>query len=187
MNQNRTFTPQNTPGVRRSEKRLIGQCKNLPLRGQPTTLNEWLKTMAVSFKQQTINPFYKISLKEYSIQYSLYLRLLTHFFTLLYQNNRIMENKCYVTTREDVIAALQLLESMGLQQERKEQLTKEQLLNIIDENFGKDPFTARELQQVIGIAKTTTHSYLQLLLKQNAVVRTGYKNRGYRYCIQDSS
>ena len=44
-------------------------------------------------KQETINPFFKLNLNQYPSKYSHLHRLLTHFFTLIYQNNRTLENQ----------------------------------------------------------------------------------------------
>lgn len=71
-------------------------------------------------KEQTENPFYKINLEQYPSKYSHLHKLLTHFLTLMYQNNRTMENHQFITQREDVLASLQLLEIVSLEAYRNE-------------------------------------------------------------------
>ena len=137
-------------------------------------------------KEETINPFYKIELSDYPTEYQHYLKLLTHYITLINQKNRTMEKHKFVTSREDIIASLNLLEINTLKHYRTQKQSAEELYEILKNNTHKDQIlTSKNIREIINYKKTQTHQFIQILLKMNKLEQVGgHRNIGFLYKLK---
>lgn len=136
---------------------------------------------------ETINPFYKVQLDHYPSNYEIYHKLLTHFLTLVYSKHRPMEKARYITSREDVIASLNILEITLLQQHRKEEKNAKDLHQVLKTQTLKDQvLSAKNISDIIGYKKTQTSRFIEELLNKNLLERidTSKKNKGYLYKLK---
>jgi hypothetical protein len=151
-------------------------------------LNELLYVLDAIFPtQETINPFYKVELNQYPSNYQLYHKLFTHYFTLLYKNHRAMDKARYITSREDIMASLHLLEITILKEHRKEKQTAQQVYKTLKEFIQKDQeLTARNIAEIIHYKKTQTSRFIKDMLHQNLLekVCAKKKNTGYLYKLK---
>jgi hypothetical protein len=151
-------------------------------------LNELLYVLDAIFPtQETINPFYKVELNQYPSNYQLYHKLFTHYFTLLYKNHRAMDKARYITSREDIMASLHLLEITILKEHRKEKQTAQQVYKTLKEFIQKDQeLTARNIAEIIHYKKTQTNRFIKDMLHQNLLekVCAKKKNIGYLYKLK---
>jgi hypothetical protein len=136
-------------------------------------------------KQQTENPFYKIELIEYPSKYAHLHKLLTHFLTLIYQNNRIVENNRYITQREDVLASLQILEIISLQAHRDLNQIAEDCYQKLQNNSKPNQGLSRKIIEVIiQKRKSQTHRIINAMLEKGYLeLIGGHKNKGFIYRI----
>lgn len=134
-------------------------------------------------KEETINPFYKVELTSYPTEYQYFLKLLSHYFTLIYKNNRTMEKEKYVTSREDLVASLNVLEISVLSQYRSTEEQSEELYEVLKKNTKEGQIlTARNISEIINYKKSQTHRFIHILLEMNKLERLkSNKNIGYLY------
>jgi hypothetical protein len=137
-------------------------------------------------KEETINPFYKVKLEDYPTEYGHYLKLLTHYFTLIYKNNRAMDKAKYISSREDLVASLNILEIMTLKKYRTQQSTAEELHEILKNNTKTGQIlSTKNIREIIGYKKTQTHQFIQILIKMNKLEQVGgHRIIGYLYQIK---
>ena len=70
-----------------------------------------------------------------------------------------MDKARYITSREDIMASLHLLEITILKEHRKEKQTAQQVYKTLKEFIQKDQeLTARNIAEIIHYKKTQTHS-----------------------------
>ena len=118
--------------------------------------------------EETINPFYKIELNQYPTEYQHYYKLLTHYFTLIYKTQRPMEKAKYITSREDIVASLQLLEIVTLKKYRTQQTQAQELCEVLKKNTKENQIlTSRNIREIINYSKTQTHRFIVILLEMN--------------------
>jgi len=108
-------------------------------------------------------------------------RLLTHFITLIHMPYRIVEQKKYVTEKEDVLMSLQMLEIVSLKTLRSKEERAADFLLFVERSPGqRKEFTCLVLRNLLQQPKTTVHNKIQLLIECGYAEKTGgYKNRGY--------
>lgn len=136
-------------------------------------------------KQETINPFYKLNLKKYPSKYSHLHQLLTHFFTLIYQNNRTLENQKFITKREDVLASLQVLEIISLQAYRDKNQILEVCLEKLKSNTTPNQVFARKfIEDILQKRKSQTSKIINEMLEKGYLERVGgFRNKGFLYQV----
>ncbi len=136
-------------------------------------------------KQETINPFYKLNLKKYPSKYSHLHQLLTHFFTLIYQNNRTLENQKFITKREDVLASLQVLEIISLQAYRDKNQILEVCLEKLKSNTTPNQVFARKfIEGILQKQKSQTSKIINEMLEKGYLERVGgFRNKGFFYQV----
>lgn len=136
-------------------------------------------------KEQTKNLFFEINLNQYPSKYSHLHKLLTHFFTLIYQNNRIMENNTFITQREDVLASLQILEIISLEAYRNQNEIIEDCYQKLKSNSKPNQELPRKfIEGIIQKRKSQTNRIINAMLEKGYLELTGgYKNRGFIYRI----
>jgi Fic family protein len=136
-------------------------------------------------KQETINPFYKINLKEYPSKYSHLHQLLTHFFTLIYQNNRTLENQKFITKRDDVLASLQVLEIISLEAYRdKNQITESCFEKLKNNTTPNQVFARKFIEGIIQKRKSQTSRIINEMVEKGYLERVGgFRNKGFLYQI----
>jgi hypothetical protein len=136
-------------------------------------------------KQETINPFYKLNLKEYPSKYGHLHQLLTHFFTLIYQKNRALENQKFITTREDILASLHVLEIISLEAYRgKNQITKSYLEMLKNNTTPSQVLCRKFIEGIIQKRKSQTSKIINELVEKGYLERVGgFKNKGFLYQI----
>jgi DNA-binding MarR family transcriptional regulator len=133
---------------------------------------------------ETQNPFYRLKLEDYPSEYLHYHQLLSHYFTLIHQNNRAMEKSRYITSREDIMASLQVLEIVTLKQYRSEKKTADSILEVLQDNTREGQIlTARQISEIIGYKKTQTARIIKILLEMNKIEKVSHhhKSIGYLY------
>jgi hypothetical protein len=137
-------------------------------------------------KEETINPFYKLELNNYPSEYQYYLKLLSHYITLINQKHRVMEKQKFVTSREDIISSLNLLEIMVLQSYRTEEQTANEVVKILKSNTTENQIlTAKNISQIINYRKTQTARILKILLKTDKIELVSTQKRiGYLYRLK---
>jgi hypothetical protein len=137
-------------------------------------------------KEETINPFYKLELNNYPSEYQYYLKLLSHYTTLINQKHRVMEKQKFVTSREDIISSLNLLEIMVLQSYRTEEQTANEVVKILKSNTTENQIlTAKNISQIINYRKTQTARILKILLKMDKIELVSTQKRiGYLYRLK---
>ena len=118
--------------------------------------------------EETINPFYKISLNQYPTEYQHYYKLLTHYFTLIYKTGRPMEKAKYITSREDIVASLGLLEIVTLKKYRTQETQAQELHEVLKKNTKENQIlSSRNIREIINYSKTQTHRFIVILLEMN--------------------
>jgi hypothetical protein len=135
---------------------------------------------------ETINPFYKIELSQYPTEYQYYYRLLTHYLTLIYKNQRPMEKAKYITSREDIVASLQLLEIVTLKKYRTQETQAQELWEILKNNTKENQIlTSRNIREIANYSKSQTHRFIVILLAMNKLekVSTHHKSIGHLFKI----
>jgi len=137
-------------------------------------------------KEETINPFYKVELNHYPSEYQYYYKLLSHYITLLNQKHRAMDKQKFVTSREDILASLNVLEIMVLKSYRTEEQTANEVVKILKSNTTENQIlTAKNISQIINYRKTQTARILKILLKMDKIeLVSSHKNIGYLYKIK---
>lgn len=138
-------------------------------------------------KEETENPFYRIELHDYPDSFLHCHRLLTHYITLIYKIHRPMNKKRYITSREDVMASLQLLELVTLKHYRSEKKQSEELHETLKINTQENQIlTAKQIREIIGYSKTHTQRFINILLKQNKMERVSnhHPSIGYLYRLK---
>ncbi|WP_219845012.1 hypothetical protein, partial [Flavobacterium columnare] len=137
-------------------------------------------------KEETINPFYKVVLDKYPSEYQYYYKLLTHYITLINQKHRTMEKQKFVTSREDIVSSLNLLEIMVLQSYRSEEQTAKEIYQILKNNTKEDQIlTAKNISQIIHYKKTQTARIIKILLKMDKIILVStHKKIGYLYQLK---
>ncbi len=135
--------------------------------------------------QETINPFYRLNLNEYPSKYSHFHKLLTHYFTLIYQNNRTLENQKYITKREDILASLQVLEIISLQAYRNQNKIIEDCFEKLKNNTTPNQVLPRKfIEGIIQKRKSQTSRIINEMVEKGYLELVGgYKNRGFLYQI----
>jgi hypothetical protein len=150
--------------------------------GQPTKekrnrnpLQELLKTLHEIFPTgETINPFHRIKLRDYPTEYEHYLKLLTHYITQINQKHRAMEKQRFVTSREDIMASLNLLEIVVLKQYRGQKQQAEAIYDVLKANTKKGQLlSARNIAEIIQFQKSQTHTFIQILLEKKQLEKVG--------------
>jgi hypothetical protein len=138
-------------------------------------------------KEETINPFYKIKLEDYPATYSHCFKLLTHYLTLIYKNHRPMDKSSYITSREDIVASLNLLEIMTLKTYRTQQSTAIELHEILKKNTKPGQIlSAKNIREIINYKKSQAHQFIQILIKMNKLEQVGgHRNIGYLYQLKE--
>lgn len=136
-------------------------------------------------KQQTMNPFYKLNLNKYPSKYSHFHQLLTHFFTLIYQNNRALENQKFITHRDDVLASLQILETVSLEAYRNQNQILEACFEKLKNNTTPNQVLPRKfIEGIIEKQKSQTNKIIGEMVQRGYLELVGgYKNRGFLYKI----
>lgn len=138
-------------------------------------------------KEETENPFYKIDLKDYPDSFLHCHRLLTHYLTLIYKTHRPMNKKRYITSREDVMASLQLLEIVTLKHYRSEKQQAAELHDTIKKKLPENAIlTAKQIREIIGYSKTHTQRFINILLSQDKIERISKHHPaiGYLYRLK---
>ncbi len=137
-------------------------------------------------KEETINAFNRIVLDKYPSEYQYYLKLLSHYITLINQKHRAMEKQKFVTSREDIISSLNLLEIMVLQSYRTEEQTANEVYQILKSNTKESQIiTAKNISQIIHYKKTQTARIIKLLLKMDKIELVSTQKRiGYLYRLK---
>ncbi len=135
--------------------------------------------------QETINPFYRLNLNKYPGKYSHLHQLLTHFFTLIYQNNRTLENQKFITKREDILASLQVLEIVSLQAYRNQNQIIEDCFEKLKNNTTPNQVLPRKfIEGIIQKRKSQTSRIINEMVEKGYLELVGgYKNRGFLYQI----
>lgn len=135
----------------------------------------------------TQNPFYKVSLNQYVSKYSYLHKLLTHFLTLIYQSNRIMENKGYITQREDVLASLQILEIVSLEAYREEnEIIEDCYQKLKNNSLPNQELPRKFIEGIIQKRKSQTNRIIKVLQDRGYLKLVGgHRNRGYLYQIME--
>ncbi len=160
--------------------------------GQPTKelksrnpLQILIKTLHEIFPTgETINPFYRIKLRDYPTEYQHYLKLLTHYITQINQKHRAMEKQRFVTSREDIMASLNMLEIVVLKQYRGQKQQAEAIYEVLKENTQKGQLlSARNIAGIIQVQKSQTNRFIQNLLEKKQLEKVGnpHKSVGYLY------
>ncbi len=137
--------------------------------------------------QETINPFYKIVLDKYPSEYQYYLKLLTHYITLINQKHRPMEKAKYITSREDIVASLQLLEIVTLKKYRTQETQAQELYEILRKNTKENQvLSSRNIREIINYSKTQTHRFILILLEMNKLekISNHHKSIGYLFKLK---
>lgn len=154
--------------------------------------NEILKKLVLVLHQiypeeETTNPFYRVNLEDYPTEYLHYHKLLSHYFTLIHKNNRAMEKARYITSREDVLASLQVLEIVTLKQYRSEKKTAEDMYKLLQKNTKENQvLSARQISEIICYKKTQTSRIIKILLEMEKIekVSNHHKSIGYLYKLK---
>jgi len=138
-------------------------------------------------KEETINPFYKVELSDYPTTYNHCYKLLAHYFTLIYKNHRAIDKSRYITSREDIIASLNLLEIMTLKNYRTHQKTVNEIYITLKSNTKAGQIiAARNIREIFNISKTQSHRYIKALTESGKIekVSTHHKSIGYLYQLK---
>ena len=138
--------------------------------------------------EETINPFYKIELKQYPTEYQHYYRLLTHYFTLIYKTQRPMDKAKYITSREDIVASLHMLEIVTLKKYRTQEIQAEQLYEVLKKNTKENQvLTSRNIREIVNYSKSQTHRFIVILLEMNKLekISSHHKSIGYLFKLKD--
>jgi hypothetical protein len=137
---------------------------------------------------ETINPFYKIELNQYPTEYQHYYKLLTHYFTLIYKTQRPMEKAKYISSREDIVASLQLLEIVTLKKYRTQETQAQELWEVLKKNTRENQvLSSRNIREIIHYSKSQTHRFILILLEMNKLekVSNHSKSIGYLFKLKE--
>jgi len=135
---------------------------------------------------QTNNILEPIVLNNYPTTFKDYHQLLTHFFTLLNQNNREKKDFKILTKKEDVLMSLTLLSRINYQETF---LPQEKLYNtylqIKNHTTVNDRVTSKHIRNILGLGRTSANQLILELRKAGFLTFLGgYKNKGYIYKLK---
>jgi hypothetical protein len=135
--------------------------------------------------QETINPFYKVNLNQYPTEYQHYYKLLTHYFTLIYKTQRPMEKAKYISSREDILASLQLLEIVTLKKYRSQETQAQELYEVLKKNTKAEQIlSSRNIREIIHYSKTQTHRFILILLEMNKLEKVSNHSKSIGYLFK---
>ncbi len=135
--------------------------------------------------QETINPFYKVNLNQYPTEYQHYYKLLTHYFTLIYKTQRPMEKAKYISSREDILASLQLLEIVTLKKYRSQETQAQELYEVLKKNTKAEQIlSSRNIREIIHYSKTQTHRFILILLEMNKIEKVSNHSKSIGYLFK---
>ncbi len=98
-----------------------------------------------------------------------------------------MDKSSYITSREDIVASLNLLEIMTLRKHRTQQTTAEELHEILKINTKPGQIlSAKNIREIINYKKSQAHQFIQILIKMNKLEQVGgHRNIGYLYQLKE--
>ena len=125
-------------------------------------------------------------LNNYPTTFKDYHQLLTHFFTILNENNREKKGLKIVSQKEDVLMSLTLLSRINYQETF---LPEEKLYNaylqIKNHTTAHDRVTSKHIKNILGLGRTSTYKLIEGLREAGFLTLLGgYKNRGYIYKLR---
>jgi hypothetical protein len=109
-------------------------------------------------------------------------KLLVHGITLLNKLYRIQIDGRYVVERQDMLTALELM-GESINPYIKVSKANTEYYHAMFKLFGNRSFKRKAVEKGLLISKTHTNRILEDLEKKGLLIKSGYKNTGYRYEI----